>query len=101
MDSIASFFGLKKSSSSTTNKQQSAQRPVRDSIVISFEDRYYDIHFRDVKGGIEHATVAELKERCKRVTGVTLATMKLKVSGGKNNSNTARIRNKLIFRHTP
>jgi hypothetical protein len=83
MDSIASFFGLKKSSSSTTNKQQSTQRPVRDSIVISFEDRYYDIHFRDVKGGIQYATVAELKERCKRVTGVTLATMKLKVSGGK------------------
>lgn len=83
MDSIASFFGLKKSKSSTTNKQQSTPKPARDSVVIAFEDKYYDIHFRDVNGGMQQATVAELKERCKHATGVTIATMKLKVSGGK------------------
>lgn len=92
MDSIASFFGINKksnststsSSSSSNNAQDELQRKYRDAIVISYQERYYDIHFRDFKGGIGAATVADLKDRCKRATGVTLATMKLKVSGGKS-----------------
>lgn len=88
MDSIANFFGLNKKSSSsssstkTNNSSRSTQRQMRDSFVLAYDDRYYDIHFRDIQGGIRQATVAELKERCKTMTGVTIATMKLKVSGG-------------------
>lgn len=91
MDSFASFFGLKKSNSTSTtaaatkhNQQEDYNRKMRDVVVVLYQDRYYDIHFRDFREGINEATVADLKERCKRVTGVTLATMKLKVSGGKN-----------------
>lgn len=95
MESIANFFGFNNSgkrsnsSSSTTTSSHSNQqqddysRRMQDCVVVSYQDRYYDIHFRDLRGGVNQATVAELKERCKRVTGVTIATMKLKVSGGK------------------
>jgi hypothetical protein len=88
MDSIASFFGINKKSNSTstsssqTDARDDYQKKYQDVVVVSYRDRYYDVHFRDLKGGIRGATVADLKERCKRVTGVTLATMKLKVSGG-------------------
>jgi hypothetical protein len=94
MESIANFFGFNNNSrrsnssstSSSNNQQDDYQRRMRDCVVISYQDRYYDIHFRDLRGGVNKATVAELKERCKRVTGVTIATMKLKVSGGKKSS---------------
>ncbi|CAO3608779.1 unnamed protein product [Mucor hiemalis] len=97
MDSIASFFGINKksnstttsSSSSSTHAQDELQRKYRDAIVISYQERYYNVHFRDLKGGIRGATVADLKDRCKRVTGVTLATMKLKVSGAYIKDDTA------------
>jgi hypothetical protein len=85
MDSFASFFGLKKSSSSKTTSSSSSkqQRPVTNTIVIAWNERYYDVHFNDVPGGMSQVTIAQLKEHCKKITGVTLATMKLKVSGGK------------------
>lgn len=95
MDSIASFFGINKKSNSTStsssssNAQDELQRKYRDAIVVSYQERYYDIHFRDFKGGIGGATVADLKDRCKKVTGVTLATMKLKVSGAYIKDDTA------------
>lgn len=89
MDSIANFFGLNKKSGSspssstrTNSSSRSHHRQMRDSFVLAYDNRYYDIHFRDVPGGMQQATVAELKERCKTMTGVTIATMKLKVSGG-------------------
>ena len=85
MDSFASFFGInnkKSTSTSTNNSYDQDNQKYRDTVVVSYKDHYYDIHFRDQQGGLRHATVADLKERCKRATGVTLATMKLKVSGG-------------------
>ncbi|RCI01560.1 hypothetical protein CU098_010777 [Rhizopus stolonifer] len=95
MHSLASFLGLSKKSSSTKlsnhHQQSASQRDLRDTIVISFEDRYYDIHFRDTRGGIRETTVAELKQKCKQVTGVTIATMKLKVSGAYIKDDTATL----------
>ncbi|KAI9255843.1 hypothetical protein EDC94DRAFT_616900 [Helicostylum pulchrum] len=98
MDSFASFFGLnsKKSNSTSTastksNQQEDYNRKMRDVVVVLYQDRYYDIHFRDFREGINEATVAHLKERCKSVTGVTLATMKLKVSGANVKDETATL----------
>lgn len=85
MNLFSSIFGHPKKSKSapTYNRHDQPQaRNVPDSIVISFEDKYYDTHFRDIHGGLNQVTVAELKQRCKQLTGVTIATMKLKVSGG-------------------
>ncbi|KAI8642460.1 hypothetical protein BD408DRAFT_325382, partial [Parasitella parasitica] len=88
MDSIANFLGLNRkttpsasSSTQTNNSSMSYQKSMRDSFVLAYDNRYYDIHFRDIEGGMRRVTVAELKERCKNLTGVTKATMKLKVSG--------------------
>lgn len=88
MDSFASFFGLKKSSSSTTNNNHQKQHERKQVIVVSYDDRYYDIGFGD---RLSQATVGELKDRCKRATGVTLATMKLKVSGAYIKDDTATL----------
>ncbi|KAI8880575.1 hypothetical protein K501DRAFT_335303 [Backusella circina FSU 941] len=95
MDSFASFFGLKKSTSSKTSRSSSSatkqHRPVTNTIVVAWNERYYDVHFNDVPGGMSQVTVAQLKEHCKRITGVTLATMKLKVSGAYIKDDTATL----------
>ncbi|CAO3625022.1 unnamed protein product [Mucor fragilis] len=98
MDSIANFFGLNKkpassssSSTKTNSSSKSHHKQMRDSFVLAYDSRYYDIHFRDVRGGMRQATVAELKERCKSMTGVTIATMKLKVSGAFIKDDTATL----------
>jgi hypothetical protein len=84
MDSFASFFGLKKSHSTSTSSNQEKKQV----IVVSYQDRYYDIPFG---GSLNQATVGELKDHCKRATGVTLATMKLKVSGAFIKDDTATL----------
>lgn len=87
MDSFTSFLNLKRPSSgkSNTKGRDQNQKQLENAIVISFEDNYYDVHFG--QASMDQLVVADLKERCKRITGVPLATMKLKVSGGETNSN--------------
>lgn len=91
MDSFASFFGLKKSHSTSTSSshhQQQQQQERKQVVVVSYADRYYDIPFGN---HLNQATVGELKDRCKQATGVTLATMKLKVSGAFIKDDTATL----------
>ncbi|KAI8366901.1 hypothetical protein BD560DRAFT_400459 [Blakeslea trispora] len=96
MHSLASFLGLNKKDNQhrpSNNRSQPIppQRDLRDTVVVAYDNRYYDVHFRDVRGGIRFATVGMLKERCKQVTGVTIATMKLKVSGAYIKDDTATL----------
>ncbi|OBZ85525.1 BAG family molecular chaperone regulator 1 [Choanephora cucurbitarum] len=96
MHSLASFLGLNKKDaqprpSNNHNTQPTPQRDLRDTVVVAYDNRYYDVHFRDVRGGIRFATVGMLKQRCKQVTGVTIATMKLKVSGAYIKDDTATL----------
>ncbi|KAI8989309.1 hypothetical protein BDB01DRAFT_533396 [Pilobolus umbonatus] len=94
MDHIASFFGLKKPtpSKSTQSQKSGYTRPIRDAIVLCHDNTYYDVHFRNVHGGLDNVTVAQLKEHCKKMTGVTMASMKLKVSGAYIKDDTASLR---------
>lgn len=69
MATFASFFGWRKSS-----------KEIQNTFVLSWNKHYFDISFKD--RGLDGATLADLKQRCKELTGVPIATMKLTISGG-------------------
>ncbi|ORY95488.1 hypothetical protein BCR43DRAFT_564371 [Syncephalastrum racemosum] len=71
MATLASFFGWRKPS----------KKERLSTIVLSWDKRYFDIAFQDFPNGLRHATVKDLKQKAKEVTGVPIATMRLKVSG--------------------
>ncbi|ORE05601.1 hypothetical protein BCV72DRAFT_208957 [Rhizopus microsporus var. microsporus] len=82
MNSFSSFLNFKRSPTERDHhKSDSYTNQADNAITISFEDTYYDVDFGQLS--MNQLTVADLKERCKRITGVPLATMNLKVSGGR------------------
>ncbi|KAI9280478.1 hypothetical protein BY458DRAFT_500777 [Sporodiniella umbellata] len=98
MDSFASFLNLKRPAGgkNETIDRKRDQKLLENSIAICFEGAYYDINFGDVS--MDQFLVADLKERCKRITGVTLATMKLKVSGAYVKDDSATLQSSGIHR---
>lgn len=74
MATLASFFGWRKPS----------KKERLSTIVLSWDKRYFDIAFQDFPNGLQHATVKDLKQKAKEATGVPIATMRLKVSGGRD-----------------
>ncbi|CAO3626129.1 unnamed protein product [Cunninghamella blakesleeana] len=61
------------------------------SIRLSWLDKRYTLHFMDFPNGLQQATVKDLKEKCKRVTNVPIANMRLKVSGAHIKDDTATL----------
>lgn len=57
----------------------------RTSIVLSWDGKRFDLNFKEFKAGLDQATVKDLKQKCKKVTEIPIASMKLRVSGGKVN----------------
>lgn len=70
MANLASFFGWRKAS----------EKELQNSIVLSWENQTFDVTFRNPSLNV--ATLRDLKEKCKQLTGVPMATMRLVVSGG-------------------
>jgi hypothetical protein len=54
------------------------------TIRLLWNKQRYTLDFMDFPGGLHEATVKDLKSKCKELTDVPIATMNLKVSGGKN-----------------
>lgn len=54
----------------------------KSTILLKWNHSSYYISFKDFPKGLDQATLRDLKEKCKNATGVPVATMRLKVSGG-------------------
>jgi hypothetical protein len=52
-------------------------------IELRWKGHAYDVNFDEYPNGLEQATLADLKEKAKRITGVPVNAMKLLASGGK------------------
>jgi hypothetical protein len=52
-------------------------------IELKWKGHKYDVNFDEFPNGLEQATLGDLKEKCKRITGVPVNAMKLLASGGK------------------
>lgn len=52
-------------------------------MTLSWNDKKTQLNFKEFPKGFEEATVKDLKEKCKVITEVPIALMKLQVSGGK------------------
>ncbi|CAO3689642.1 unnamed protein product [Umbelopsis vinacea] len=48
---------------------------------LKWKGHKYNVHFDEFPNGLEQATLADLKEKCKRITGVPVNAMKLLASG--------------------
>jgi hypothetical protein len=55
-------------------------------IELKWKGHKYDVNFDEFPNGLEQATLGDLKEKCKRITGVPVNAMKLLASGGKSGS---------------
>lgn len=71
--SLKSVFGYHKTS----------KREIRTTVVLEWENKKLQLNFKEFSKGFDQATVRDLKEKCKLLTNVPIATMKLQVSGGK------------------
>lgn len=49
---------------------------------LKWKGQKYNVDFDEFPNGLEQATLADLKEKCKRITGVPVNAMKLLASGG-------------------
>lgn len=54
----------------------------KSTLVLKWNHNSYYISFKEFPKGLDQATLRDLKVKCKMVTGVPVATMRLKVSGG-------------------
>jgi hypothetical protein len=54
----------------------------KSTLVLKWNHASYYISFKEFPKGLDQATLRDLKVKCKMVTGVPVATMRLKVSGG-------------------
>ncbi|CAO3673465.1 unnamed protein product [Umbelopsis ramanniana] len=50
-------------------------------IELKWKGHKYDVNFDEFPNGLEQATLGDLKEKCKRITGVPVNAMKLLASG--------------------
>ncbi|CEG73249.1 hypothetical protein RMATCC62417_08667 [Rhizopus microsporus] len=97
MNSFSSFLNFKRSPTERDHhKSDNYTNQADNAITISFEDTYYDVDFGQLS--MNQLTVADLKERCKRITGVPLAIMNLKVSGANIKDDTATLPSVGIYR---
>lgn len=71
--SLKSFFGYRKVSKHERNT----------TVILSWNNRKLQLNFKEFSKGFNEATVRDLKEKCKLLTDVPVASMKLQVSGGK------------------
>jgi len=71
--SLKSIFGYHKTS----------KREIRTTVSLEWENKKLQMNFKEFSKGFDQATVRDLKEKCKLLTNVPIATMKLQVSGGK------------------
>ncbi|KAL0143048.1 hypothetical protein V8B55DRAFT_1584218 [Mucor lusitanicus] len=69
--SLKSVFGYHKTS----------KREIRTTVVLEWENKKLQLNFKEFSKGFDQATVRDLKEKCKLLTNVPIATMKLQVSG--------------------
>jgi hypothetical protein len=70
--SLKSFFAYHKVS----------KRERRTTIQLEWENKKLQLNFKEFPKGFDEATVKDLKEKCKLLTDVPIASMKLQVSGG-------------------
>jgi hypothetical protein len=73
---VKSFFGYRKVSKKERNT----------TIQLLWNKHKYQLNFKEFQHGFDEATVRDLKEKCKQVTNVPIASMKLQVSGGNKHS---------------
>ena len=71
--SLKSAFGYHKTS----------KREIKTTVQLEWENKKLQLNFKEFSKGFDQATVKDLKEKCKLLTNVPIATMKLQVSGGK------------------
>jgi hypothetical protein len=55
----------------------------KTTVILSWNDKKLQLNFKEFTKGFDEATVKDLKEKIKLLTDVPIASMKLKVSGGK------------------
>lgn len=70
--SIKSFFSYHK-----VSKQEKGT-----TIQLKWKTKKLQLNFKEFAKGFDEATVKNLKEKCKLLTDVPIASMKLQVSGG-------------------
>lgn len=71
--SLKSFLGYRKVS----------ERETKTTVTLSWNNKKIQLNFKEFPRGFDEATVKDLKEKCKLLTDVPIASMKLQVSGGK------------------
>jgi hypothetical protein len=68
----------------SSNSLLFGQTEMSDSEVeLKWKGHKYDVNFDEFPKGLEQATLGDLKEKCKKITGVPLNAIKLLASGGK------------------
>lgn len=79
--SLKSFFGYRKVSKHERNT----------TVILSWNNRKLQLNFKEFSKGFNEATVRDLKEKCKLLTDVPVASMKLQVSGANMKDDTATL----------
>ncbi|KAI7899753.1 uncharacterized protein BX663DRAFT_520314 [Cokeromyces recurvatus] len=71
MGCLKSFFSFHK----VSEKEQ------KTTVILLWDNKRIHVNFKEFPGGFNEATVKDLKEKCKALTDVPIALMKLQISG--------------------